>query len=126
MTKDERRAAFRCDSGAAAVEFAVVSLVLIVLFLTAFELGRAFHVLNGMAYAVDFGMRKILLDPLIASGDIESEVRARFHSGDAALLVVQTTSGASERTITATYPLSFWTPLGEAHRNLSVSRTAPR
>lgn len=117
----------RCDSGAAAVEFAVVSLLLIFFFIAAFELGRAFYIVNNMGYAVDFGMRKILLNPDVDPAIVEDEVRNHFDAGDSAFLTVFAPTGSSSRTITATYPLTLTAPFaGETTRVLTVQRTMKR
>lgn len=125
MSPNGLRTSLRCERGAAAVEFAIVSLLLILFFVMAFELGRAFYVLNGMGYAVDFGMRKILLDPAVAPGDVETEIRSRFNAGDKALLTVTAPLGTT-RTITVTYPLTFMAPFVEASKTLTVQRTMSR
>lgn len=113
-----------CENGATAVEFSIVSLLLILFFMAAFEIGRAFYILNGMGYAVDFGMRKILLDPSISDEKVQDEIRTRFHSGNPSLLTVLAPVNASTRTVTATYPISFIAPLAPTMVTLTVSRTA--
>lgn len=121
------RLAARCDSGAAAVEFAIVSLLLIFFFLAAFELGRAFYVVNNMGYAVDFGMRKILLNPDVDPATVEAEVRNNFQAGDSKLLTVAAPTGSTSRTITATYPLTLAVPFaGNSARVVTVQRTMTR
>lgn len=124
------RAALICDRGAAAVEFALVSLVLIVFSLGVFEIGRALNQRNQIAQAADFGVRKLLLNPKLSEADLATEVRATFHAGDAKLLNValgaETVDGAQFRTVTVIYPFApIVTGLGIGEISLKVSRRAP-
>lgn len=113
-----------CESGATAVEFSIVSLLLVLFFIAAFEIGRAFYILNGMGYAVDFGMRMILLDPALSAEKVQSEIRTRFHAGNPSLLTVVAPVDSSVRTVTAKYPISFIAPLAPSVVTLTISRTA--
>jgi Flp pilus assembly protein TadG len=50
----------RSDSGAAAIEFAIIVWALIFLCLGIIEIGRGLHVRNEMSYAADLAARRIL------------------------------------------------------------------
>ena len=52
----------RCQSGAAAIEFAIIALVLVMVCLGVIELGRALFLRNELSFAADFAARKILTD----------------------------------------------------------------
>lgn len=60
-----------CASGAAAIEFAMVSLLLICLLLGLFEFGRALFLRNQLALAADIATRQVLLDPPETTSDLE-------------------------------------------------------
>lgn len=61
----------RCPSGAAAIEFAMVGLLLVCLLLATIEFGRALFLYNQMARAADIATRHVLLDPPETSSDLE-------------------------------------------------------
>lgn len=120
----------RCDYGSAAVEFSLVSLVLILAILGTIEIGRALNVRNQLAQAADFGTRKLLIDKLISDTALETSVRDAFREGSNALLSVtigtETVNGVPCRTITLNYPFSSLLPgLTATPINLSLARRAP-
>ncbi|MFC6487258.1 MULTISPECIES: TadE/TadG family type IV pilus assembly protein [Phyllobacteriaceae] len=126
----------RCQSGAAAVEFAIVCLPLLLLCLGVVEFGRAFFVRNDLAYAADVAARKVLIGQIppdasaseIAVG-LEDAVRGAF-VGDTELLQVavgtETVDGALYRTLSIRYPFTFLVPgVSDSPFALSVSRRIP-
>nr|WP_277882932.1 TadE/TadG family type IV pilus assembly protein [Paracoccus salsus] len=60
-----------CRSGAAAVEFAMVGLLVVGLILGISEFGRALYLLNQLAFAADIATRRVLIDPPETVGDLE-------------------------------------------------------
>lgn len=60
-----------CTSGAAAIEFAMLGLLIISLLLGIFEFGRALFLRNQLALAADIATRQILLDPPETSSDLD-------------------------------------------------------
>jgi Flp pilus assembly protein TadG len=119
----------RCDRGAAAVEFAIVSLILIALCLGIVDFGRGLYVRNNLAFAADLGARRILVDPAIADTALHDVVRAGFQ-GAADLLQVEsgseTISGIAFRTITVSFPLTLHVPgLTDSGITLKVARRVP-
>jgi hypothetical protein len=60
-----------CASGTAAIEFAMVGILVVSLVLGIFEFGRALLVRNQLAYAADVSTRQILLNPPRTVHDLE-------------------------------------------------------
>ena len=72
-----RRARFflRREGGAAAVEFALIGMLLILVSIGTIEIGRALFIFNELAHAADRAARAILIDPDISGSDLEAKVR---------------------------------------------------
>lgn len=121
-----------CESGAAAIEFAIVAMALILVCLGTIEFGRAFFLRNEMSYAADFGARKILTDPTITDAELEEAVRARFIGLDPDPAVVkvtpgyETVDGLDFRTVLIEYSMTLLIPgLSADPVLLSLSRRVP-
>jgi Flp pilus assembly protein TadG len=119
----------RCDRGAAAVEFAIVSLILIALCLGIIDFGRGLYLRNNLAFAADLGARRILVNPAIADSAVHDAVREGFQ-GAADLLQVEsgreTISGIAFRTIVVSFPLALNVPgLTDSGMTLRVARRVP-
>ncbi len=103
-----------CRSGATALEFAIVSLFLVLTAIAVVDFGRGFHVRNNMSHAADVGARKLLIDPAISDGTLEDAIRAAFTAAEPDLLEIgiasETVDGASYRAVTMEYPLSLHVP----------------
>jgi Flp pilus assembly protein TadG len=131
------RRAWRCQSGATAVEFALVCLPLFLLSLGIVEFGRAFFVRNDISYAADVAARKVLIGQIPASSSdseaaasLDTAVREAFGSGDPALLEVvvgkETVDGVVFRVLSISYPFSLFVPgLSESPIALGLSRRIP-
>jgi Flp pilus assembly protein TadG len=65
-----------CQAGSTAIEFAIVSLVLVLVTLGVIEFGRGLNIRNQLSQAADFGARKILIDKLISDSALEAAVRS--------------------------------------------------
>lgn len=118
------------DSGAAAVEFAIISLALILVSVGVVEFGRSFQLRNELSYAADFGSRKILMNSTISDSALESEVRSAFTVADPDLLQVtignETVAGIRFRTIALSYPLNLLVPgLSSDAITLALARRTP-
>lgn len=98
----------------AAVEFALIALPLLLVFLGTFEFGRALNVRNNVAYAADFAARAVLIDAAISDVDLADRIRARFTGGPAdqlEILIGRETSGGIEyRTLNLRYPFTSVVP----------------
>lgn len=102
------------DRGAAAIEFALVSIPLITLTVGMVDFGRTLYTRNGIAHAADIGARSILLDNSASATLVETTVRDAFIAGDGAGLAVTlgttTESGVTFRTIRIEKEISLLTP----------------
>jgi Flp pilus assembly protein TadG len=119
-----------CTRGAAAVEFAIISMVLIGLTIGIIDFGRTLYVKNQISSLADQAVRKVLIDPAIASATLESELREDFYAGDADNLSVDVSSesvdGISYRIVTVGFPMTLFVPgLSSDAISLSVTRRVP-
>lgn len=120
----------RCRSGATALEFAIVSLFLVLTAIAVIDFGRGFHLRNNMSHAMDIGARVLLIDPEASDSKLESAIRAAFVGPDPDLLEVafasDSASGTSYRRVTIDYPLPLLIPgLESTPVTLTVSRRIP-
>lgn len=119
-----------CELGAAAVEFALIALALILVAIGTIEFGRGLLLRNELSYAADYAARKVLLDPTVSATVLEDVVRAALIQAQPDLLTValgtETADGAEYRTISVSYPLTLTIPgvTGET-LTLNVSRRVP-
>lgn len=119
-----------CTRGAAAVEFAIISMVLIALTIGIIDFGRTLYVKNQISSLADQAVRKVLINPAIASATLESELREDFYAGDADNLSVDVSSesvdGISYRIVTVGFPMTLFVPgLSSDAISLSVTRRVP-
>ncbi len=127
------RALCRCarrEEGAAAVEFAIVSVAFVLVSLATLEFGRAFEVRNKLAFAADIAARQILNNAEISEDDVEERVREAFDAADPELLEVElgaeTVGGVQFRTVSLTYPFVLLIPqLSSNSIVLSTSERVP-
>lgn len=120
----------RCERGAAAVEFAIVSGVLIMLLIGIIELGRAFYVQNHISHLADQAARRVLIQPNITDAELEGQLRSAFNAGnpdDLAISVDVDASGGNDyRVVTIGFPLTLFIPnLSSGAVSLSVTRRIP-
>lgn len=90
----------RSDSGAAAIEFAIIVWALIFLCLGIIEIGRGLHVRNEMSYAADLAARRILTFEAYSGA-----VLAPSDEDALRLVVQQAFSGPSPEDLSVTFPL---------------------
>ena len=104
----------RCEQGGAAIEFAFVSMAVILLGLGTLEFGRALHMHNELSFAVDVGVREVLRDDSISEDALKAKVRAAFDAPHPDLLAIavgsETVDGVQFRTLTVTYPMTLLVP----------------
>lgn len=109
-----RRRFARHQGGAAAIEFAIICLPLILLAVGVVELGRAFNIRNDMAYAADVGTRRMLVDGATPDVELEALVRDAFTGGPPEDLGIDLgtvlVGERTVRTLRLTYPLSLSIP----------------
>jgi Flp pilus assembly protein TadG len=119
-----------CRSGSTSVEFAIISLVLVLVTLGIVEFGRGLNLRNQLSHAADFGARKILTDRNSSDRTLESVVRSAFMAASPDRLKItvgtETVGGVQFRTIALTYPLELLVPgLSDGVINLSLARRTP-
>lgn len=107
---------FRSENGAAALEFAIVLPILIMLVMGIVEFSRAYNAKEALQYAVREGARELAIRNVPA--DAVAVTRARAITLDGAKLSVPTPAACpasvtptSTATVTATYALDFNIPL---------------
>lgn len=119
-----------CQAGSTAVEFAIISLVLVLVTLGVIEFGRGLNIRNQLSQAADYGARKILTDKQISDSALETTVRSAFSAADGGVLTVtigaESVNGVQFRTITLSYPFTPLIPgLSSGQINLSLARRTP-
>ena len=124
------RRPLRCESGVAAIEFAMVGLLAIVLILGVFEFGRALFLRNQLAFAADIATRKALIHrPQTATDleDLEAAIRDAITFDQSELqveLALPSVDGIMP--ITLRQPLTLLLPdLYQNSITLSVDRSIP-
>ena len=131
------RRAWSSQSGATAVEFAIVCFPLLLLVLGVIEFGRAFYVRNDLSYAADVAARQVLIGTVARDAPnsevqtkLETALRDNFDSGDPGLLQIavtkQTVDGIDFRVLSISYPFRFFLPgIAETPFSLALSRRIP-
>lgn len=119
-----------CQAGSTAVEFAIISLVLMLVVLGVIEFGRGLNMRNQLSQAADYGARQILTNKAITDSALETSVRSAFIAGSSGSLTVtigtETVNGIQFRTITLGYPFTpLVSGLANGTINLSVARRTP-
>jgi Flp pilus assembly protein TadG len=119
-----------CMRGTAAIEFAIVSTLLIGLCVAAVDFGRTLFAQHQISSLADQAVRKVLIDPEIPTATLESELRDGFTAGDAADLTVdvttETADGITYRVVTVGFPMTLFVPgLSSDAVALSVTRRVP-
>ncbi|MEM7190115.1 MAG: TadE/TadG family type IV pilus assembly protein [Pseudomonadota bacterium] len=119
-----------CTGGAAAVEFAIVSVVFISFLVAIVDFGRTMYVKNQLSYLADQATRTVLLNPAIADTALETTMRDDFNAGTAADLTVTITSdtvgGETFKVMTISYPMTLFIPiLSSKSLELDVTRRVP-
>ena len=120
----------RCGSGSTAIEFAVVSLLMVLMAFAVIDFGRALYVRHKISYASDVASRVLLLDPAASSDVLEGALRAAFAGPDPERLEItvgsSTVSGVDYRDFTVIFPLRLripgWTT---TILDLTVARRVP-
>lgn len=119
-----------CQAGSTAVEFAIVSLVLMLVVLGTIEFGRGLNVRNQLSQAADYGARTILTNSQISDSALTTAVKSAFNAGAGTALTVvvnaETVDGVQFRTIALSYPFTPLIPgLASGTLNLNVARRTP-
>jgi Flp pilus assembly protein TadG len=106
---------FRRDAGgAAAVEFAIVVPVFLMIMLSIWEFGYAQHKLSSIRYAMESASRSLLVNNTLTEAQLTTLVKAQLSSvadNNVTITLASTTvSGATIKTLTGTYHSSVGVP----------------
>lgn len=120
----------RCERGTAAIEFSIISVVLIALCIGIVDFGRTLYVKNQLSFIADQATRTVLLDPAITNATLTATLEGDFTAGDPSDLTVTITSdtvgGTDFRVITIAYPITLFIPnLASSTIDLDVTRRVP-
>jgi Flp pilus assembly protein TadG len=107
------RAIRREDSGVAAIEFAIGSIVVLTCVCGAIEFGRYFYIKNTLDYVVSEAGRYAITNPAASDTAIQAEVTSNAPSGvTPTVTITSTTAGViTYKTITATGSVALATKL---------------
>ena len=116
-----------CQRGTAAVEFSIVSAVLVMLSVGIIDFGRTLYVKNQISHLADQAARRILMDPDIPTATLASGLRGDFVAGAAADLAVsiatETIGPDTYRVLTVSYPVTLFIPFLDSNAiSLDVTR----
>ena len=107
----------RADDGAVALEFAIVSMAMVLLSLGVIEFGRALQVRNQLTFLADRAARQILNDSSITDAEVEAAITAEFDGANPELLEVVVAEdletdidGAKYRNVEVSYPFTLLIP----------------
>ena len=122
---------WRCERGVAAIEFAVVGVVLIALTIGAFEFGRALFVKHQLSLLADEASRTVMLNPGVSDASLQTTAESDFTAGDPAALAVtlsqETVRGTTYRVVQMDYPITLLVPnLVTNSITVSVTRRIPQ
>jgi Flp pilus assembly protein TadG len=120
----------KADDGSAAVEFALVAMAALVVFLGIIEFGRVLYMRNEISYAIDRAARKILVNPAVINSEVEEILRNAITFGAPADLKItfgsETVETVPFRTLLINYPVTLLIPnLTNNKFTLSVERRVP-
>ncbi len=120
----------KCEDGSTALEFAIVSLLMVVVSVGVIEFGRGLDVRSKLSYAADVGARKVLIDSTTTDSAMANIVRSAFTGLKPQLLQVtvtqETVNGVSFRLLSVSYPLSPLVPnITKKLINIAVARRVP-
>jgi Flp pilus assembly protein TadG len=111
-----RRTARDCERGSAAIEFALVTPLLVMLLVGAYAVGYALHSMSSIRYALDAAGRSLRLDPSLTTAELQSIVDEKLgplNSQSPTLSMMSTTrdDGANVVKLVATYGVPVKIPL---------------
>ena len=120
----------RCRRGAAAVEFAIVSVVFMMLLVAIVDFGRTLYIKNQLSFLADQTARAVLVNPNAQNAQLETDLRAGFTAGDVTDLVVtlndEAVDGVTYKVLTLDYPVTLFIPnLASSVLDLEVVRRVP-
>lgn len=126
---------YRNKDGAAAVDFAIISMVFILCVLGIIEFGRMFYMRGKLAFAADNAARYVLMKTTstetASNNDILTEAKAALNDPTLAEKVVlvtgsETKDGVTYRTLKLTYSMPLYIPGFGSGVTLSQYRKTPQ
>ena len=84
----------RCETGAVAIEFALISMAILIVLFGLVELGRGLYLYNKISYVIDLASRSVLTRPDITDQLLSDEISRAF-TGEATSPNVTITPGSS-------------------------------
>src|SRR5262245_23116348 len=106
------RRLLRCDHGVAALEFAAIAPVLILLLVAVMEFGRLYWVRDSVQYAAEQTARWAMANTAATDGQLQARALAQFDGVSGGTPVVSiardTASGVNFLTVTVTYSFEFF------------------
>jgi Flp pilus assembly protein TadG len=121
------------EQGGVALEFAIISMALILLSLGIVEFGRALQVRNQLTFLADRGAREILKDSAVTDIAVETKIKAGFDGPRPELLSVNVeqdtqadSDGTTYRNIEISYPFTLLIPqLSSSTITLTATERVP-
>ncbi|MBR9651686.1 TadE/TadG family type IV pilus assembly protein [Thalassovita aquimarina] len=122
------RGFLRGEDGVAALDFAIVGSVYMLMLVALLDVARGFYLHNKLEFAADKITRQLLMDPNATIDSID--MPPSLDGFDATLLVVETQevtiSGAAFHNLSLYYPMSMLTPLLKVDLvDLKIQRLIP-
>lgn len=124
------RKLLRSESGAAAVEFAIISVVFISMLVATVDFGRTLYVKNQLSFLADQATRSVLINPAITTVALETALKDDFNAGNPADLTItvndDTVDGNNFKVLNISYPMTLFIPiLTSKALQLDVTRRVP-
>ncbi|CUH63668.1 Flp pilus assembly protein TadG [Thalassovita gelatinovora] len=118
----------RKEDGAAALEFAIVGSVYLVMLVVLLDVARGFYLHNKLGFAADKIARQILMDPNANANTVDMPPSLDGFDPDLLEVVTQqlTIAGKDFQNLTLYYPMSMATPLLHIDLvDLQINRLVP-
>jgi Flp pilus assembly protein TadG len=106
---------FRCSSGTAAVEFAFVFPLLLVMMVGIYSVGSVLHCISSVRYALEETARMLQMNPALTQGDLQKALETKLTNyGKEAFTLTMTmqkdAAGSDVARLTASYPYLIAVP----------------
>jgi Flp pilus assembly protein TadG len=106
---------FRCSSGTAAVEFAFVFPLLLVMMVGIYSVGSVLHCISSVRYALEETARMLQMNPALTQGDLQKALETKLTNyGKEAFTLTMTmqkdAAGSDIARLTASYPYLIAVP----------------
>lgn len=114
------REGVRCESGTAAIEFAFVFPLLIMLIVGIYAVGSVMHSISSVRYALEDTARMLQINPALTQADLQAAINRKLdHLGKQAFTLTMNVEkdsyGSSVAHLTVTYPYTVAIPFIPYH-----------